>query len=419
MGGGGGSPLSPSPSRPRDNERGPFRRVVFADESSALHGATGIGTGVSRQPALCPEDVVERTATGRATVGIRHHGRLPAHPAAELFPMLPDDELSALAEDIKLHGLREPVTLIAGGAGELAVLDGRNRLAACELAGIEPVTALYEGDDPIGFVVSANARRRHLTTGQLALVALEVERMYAKEAKQRQGTRTDLARANIVADLPQAMGKQAPRARELAGKVVGVSGRAVQQAKRIVAEAPDLGEKVWAGTLAIDRAERIVRDRRAVAHRVEEARQAAGQAGPRPRADIRLGDFREVLADLSDIDAIITDPPYGHEPLALLGDLAAWADKVLAPDGVLVERPTTHRLGLGASLCPWVTTLPGPGFMGRLGWVSASQAMGLLPAALRLTRSRRSRVPAPLAVPDCGHQGQGRRRRGQYLYDRG
>jgi len=52
--------------------------------------------------------------------------------------------------------------------------------------------------------------------------------------------------------------------------------------------------------------------------------------------DIRHGDFREALADLSDVDAIITDPPYPKEFIPLFGDLSALASKVLKPSGVLV-----------------------------------------------------------------------------------
>jgi 16S rRNA G966 N2-methylase RsmD len=122
---------------------------------------------------------------------------------------------------------------------------------------------------------------------------------------------------------------------ERAAKVTGASGRGVSQAKRVEREAPDLAEKVRAGQLAIDRAERIIRDREAEQRRIEQARQeAAAQPAP-ATVDIRAGDFREVLADLQDIDAIITDPPYPHEFIPLLADLAAWADKVLKPDGIL------------------------------------------------------------------------------------
>ena len=51
--------------------------------------------------------------------------------------------------------------------------------------------------------------------------------------------------------------------------------------------------------------------------------------------ECRRGDFRAVLSDLRDVDAVITDPPYGKEFLPLLRDLAAFADGVLKPDGVL------------------------------------------------------------------------------------
>jgi hypothetical protein len=52
-------------------------------------------------------------------------------------------------------------------------------------------------------------------------------------------------------------------------------------------------------------------------------------------ADLRIGDFRDVLSDLADVDAIITDPPYGREWTPLYVDLAEWANGVLRPDGVV------------------------------------------------------------------------------------
>jgi hypothetical protein len=75
---------------------------------------------------------------------------------------------------------------------------------------------------------------------------------------------------------------------------------------------------------------RIIRDYLAATNRQDEDVTATV-----PQIDIRAGDFRTELADLTDIDAIITDPPYPKEHLPLLADLAQWADKVLTPDGVL------------------------------------------------------------------------------------
>ena len=53
--------------------------------------------------------------------------------------------------------------------------------------------------------------------------------------------------------------------------------------------------------------------------------------------DIRLGDFREVLADIPDgsVDLILTDPPYPAEFLPLWSDLAVFARRVLSPSGML------------------------------------------------------------------------------------
>lgn len=91
------------------------------------------------------------------------------HPAAAVFPMLPDDELRALADDITAHGLRHPIVLTPGGD----LLDGRNRAAACELAGIEPAYVTHDGD-PIAYVLSANVSRRHMTTGARAMATAVV-----------------------------------------------------------------------------------------------------------------------------------------------------------------------------------------------------------------------------------------------------
>lgn len=249
------------------------------------------------------------------------------HEAADLFPMATEDELVALTADIRDNGLREALWLYADGS----LLDGRNRLEACRRAAVEPRWRRYEGDDPIGFVLSLNMHRRHLTPSQRALLALKIMPLYEAEGRRRMlaGVSPDPG-----ADLPQGP-ERAPRARDKAGKATRSSGRLVAQAKRVKEQAPDLLPQIESGDLALDRADRIVRDRDAERRRIEQARQQQTQIEVGTRIDIRHGDFREVLADLADVDAIITDPPYPREYLPLLTDLAAWADKVLTPDGVL------------------------------------------------------------------------------------
>jgi hypothetical protein len=97
---------------------------------------------------------------------------LPHHPAAALFPMMPDDQLRDLADDIKKNGQLEDIVVLDG-----QVLDGRNRLAACDLAGLAPRCKHFTSakgkftDDrrawtPTDYVLSRNLHRRHLTAEQ-------------------------------------------------------------------------------------------------------------------------------------------------------------------------------------------------------------------------------------------------------------
>ena len=48
------------------------------------------------------------------------------------------------------------------------LVDGRNRRAACRIAGVEPAVRPLNGEDPTALVLSANIHRRHLTKGAAA-----------------------------------------------------------------------------------------------------------------------------------------------------------------------------------------------------------------------------------------------------------
>lgn len=99
------------------------------------------------------------------------------HPAAAIYPMLNDDALAALADSIRVNGLREPILLDSEGR----LLDGRNRLAACGIAGVEPTFAVYEGDDPHELVIDRNVERRQLSSGQQAMArAMHLQAMGAR-----------------------------------------------------------------------------------------------------------------------------------------------------------------------------------------------------------------------------------------------
>jgi hypothetical protein len=122
-----------------------------------------------------PEPLVpDRELTSVPAVKVEASPTLRAHPAAELFPMLGDQELAELAEDIRTRGLIEPLVTVEVD-GEKVLLDGRNRLRACLMAGVEPSSVPWDGSggSALGFVLARNLRRRHLTPSQRAAVAVE------------------------------------------------------------------------------------------------------------------------------------------------------------------------------------------------------------------------------------------------------
>jgi hypothetical protein len=121
------------------------------------------------------------------------HNDLKIHPSADIFPPLPSDELQALAEDIKTHGLREKIKFVRGSDGAGFIVDGRNRLDAIELAGLDRAVEVapqeyFEevklDDDAaiVDYVISANARRRHLTSEQKRHVVAKLLKLFPERS---------------------------------------------------------------------------------------------------------------------------------------------------------------------------------------------------------------------------------------------
>lgn len=200
-------------------------------------------------------------------------GPYTVHPAADAYPLIDGEEFDKLVDSVKRNGLREPIVLSHDKA---VLIDGRNRWRACEQAGVDPVFETlgshYTDMKVLEFIVDRNERRRDLNPGQKAMVALALEPMFAEAAKEEQrkaalaatAARVQSARPTLVADLRQASpGLDTPKppaaerkATVMAARAVGASGRAVQQAKAVQRDAPDLAEKVRAGALALDAADR-------------------------------------------------------------------------------------------------------------------------------------------------------------------
>lgn len=233
--------------------------------------------------------------------GITEHiGGYPVHPVASMFPMIEDSELRELADDISENGQNEPIVLVpyyddftavlashglsftddewcqvcgqypeveAELEPDMVIIDGRNRMSACLLAGVEPMvtydipgnTSGKDSDSPdweqyvTAWITSSNIHRRHLSKGQRAAIAAEMVEFFAADAKKRQGQRTDLCATLHTS-------KTKHRSTDDAASMVDVSARTVADAKKVMDNDPEMFKQVKAGKLAPSAAAKKIRD---------------------------------------------------------------------------------------------------------------------------------------------------------------
>lgn len=165
---------------------------------------------------------------------------LPVFPAADVFPMMADDELQELAADIAENGLREPL-VVAEIDDEDMLIDGRNRRAACKIAEVKPTTKRLNGEDPTAYVLSANIHRRHMTKGQRAIA---VAMIYPDSEQGKRGTSVKTTEVRI-------------------------SSASLSHARTILRYAGDLADSVLTGSMSFDEAYRTARQRKQEAESCE------------------------------------------------------------------------------------------------------------------------------------------------------
>jgi N6-adenosine-specific RNA methylase IME4 len=186
---------------------------------------------------------------------------MKTHPAAELFPLLQGDELAALAADVKKHGLRVPIVIL-----DDQILDGRNRFAACKLAGVAPRFEAWKGSgSPVEWVLSINLHRRHLNESQRAMVAARAKPMFEEEAAKRmtEGRNQHSPSANLRYPTESQRAVEAAKiysdvkgkAAAQASKSVNVSARSVEAASAVLKRAsPEVIRAVESGRVAVSAA---------------------------------------------------------------------------------------------------------------------------------------------------------------------
>ena len=159
------------------------------------------------------------------------------HPVADIFPRLDETAFAALVDDIKAHGLLEPITL-----DQQRSLPRRSaRLEACAVAEVTPRYRVWDGEgSPADFVTSENLFRRHLSQGERAVAA-------ARRANMSQGERIQMTPSANLRKVWQAK----------AAEIFKVSERSVTDAQKVVTKGvPELVKAVERGEVAVEQGRR-------------------------------------------------------------------------------------------------------------------------------------------------------------------
>lgn len=167
-----------------------------------------------------------------------------------IFPEANQEDFDRLVDSIRTNGFDRTLPVIVHDG---AVIDGWNRLKACEQLGIDPVVEHFNGtdQDAMQFVIRSNTRR-NLNKGQWATIAVEASAMMEQlkaEAESRKGgrPRKDAKPGEKV----HQVSVRAPRSMEMLAKSHNTNSRYVAQAQALKAEAPDVFERVKEGKLTL------------------------------------------------------------------------------------------------------------------------------------------------------------------------
>lgn len=277
---------------------------------------------------------------------------MEAHPAADLFPLMQGDEFNDLVEDIREHGQREAVVTYRG-----QLLDGRNRVRACEALNMVPITREWDGQgSAVALVISLNVRRRHLTAAQRAVVAAKAEPMFAEENRKRQADGGAKGGKTAGRGRAKASGQSAPKPKDdtrsttQAAKAVGAGTKATKQATSVRKNAPDVFAALESGAIS------TVSDAVALSKLPEEQREealgtviggeknvkraikgakrrAAVESAPVSDATgiVEIANIRSLRLDAESVDMVFTDPPYHDEHVELYRELSKLSAHALKP----------------------------------------------------------------------------------------
>lgn len=250
----------------------------------------------------------------------------------KLIPALTTEEYKQLEDNCLEEGIREKIILWNN-----YIIDGHNRYNIAKQFNLEFETKSknFSSEEAVKeWMILNQFGRRNLSNYQRSVLALELEEVFSKKAKEK-----ELKRKTTFAKSQKSSMKTINTNKELSN-ISGIGQQTIARVKVIEQKAPEeVKQKLRTGEVSINAAYKEIK-KEEKKEAIKEERRILAQEGSKKEIEIdfRLGDFEEVFADIKDgsIDCIITDPPYPKEFLECWSKLSRFAKRVLKPNGFCI-----------------------------------------------------------------------------------
>uniref|UniRef100_A0A6H1ZHE2 ParB-like N-terminal domain-containing protein n=1 Tax=viral metagenome TaxID=1070528 RepID=A0A6H1ZHE2_9ZZZZ len=223
--------------------------------------------------------------------------------------------LEELKNSIKELGLLQPIVIDEKNH----LIAGMRRLLACKGLGMKDIAVnQIKIQDALRGEYDENVIRKNFTPSESVAIWEAMESYQFKR-----GCRSE---------------SDQPQPRKQASKLLGKSTDTLSKAKQVM----EFGNKKLISEM--DKTGNVSQAYQKVK---KEKRIKEEQLGRRKKIadiEIRKGDFKKVLADLKNVDVIVTDPPYPEKYLDCFSDLSKFAKDKLKDDGFLIVYSGQYHL---------------------------------------------------------------------------
>jgi len=225
----------------------------------------------------------------------------------DLIPPLTKEEFKQLENNCMSEGIREKILTWNG-----FIIDGHNRFEIATRWDLDYETESkhFDNEEAVKeWMILNQFGRRNLSNYQRSVLALELEDVFSKKAKENQGKRNDIKQIS-------AESKPIETRKELS-KVASVSHDTIAKVKKIQEKAPEeVKAKLRTGEVSINAAYKEIKKEEKKAN--FEAKKQLFEKEIKPEnlnQNIILGDSVKVLPTLEkkSFDLLLSDPPYGMD----------------------------------------------------------------------------------------------------------